>query len=146
MKPAIIVDFDGTLSNTKHREHFVLARPKKWQAFFEAADKDPLHEWCRTLILNYKKEGFDIIILTGRPEWMRSLSIEWLNKFQIPFDKLLMRADEDRRDDPVIKWEIFQKSILPEHSVSFVLEDRDRVVKMWREKGITCLQCADGNF
>lgn len=146
MKPAIIVDFDGTLSNTKHREHFVLAKPKKWRDFFEAADKDPLQDWCREVITKFKADGFSIILVTGRPEWMRELSLTWLEKFQVPFDKLLMRQNEDHRDDPIIKWEIYEQFILLEYSVLFVLEDRDRVVKMWREKGLTCLQCADGNF
>jgi hypothetical protein len=27
-----------------------------------------------------------------------------------------------------------------------VLDDRDQVVKMWRERGFRCLQVANGNF
>ena len=28
----------------------------------------------------------------------------------------------------------------------FVVEDRDQVVKMWRSLGLTCFQCAKGDF
>jgi len=30
--------------------------------------------------------------------------------------------------------------------VKFVVEDRKRVVEMWRREGYTCLQVAPGNF
>lgn len=146
MKPAIIVDFDGTLSDTKHREHFVLTQPKKWQEFFEAAGDDPLHDWCAEIIQAMKERGCSIILLTGRPEWMRDLSEKWLEKYQIPYDALYMRADDDHRDDPIVKWDIYQDSIKPDYNVLFVLEDRQRVVDMWREHHITCLQCAVGDF
>lgn len=146
MRPAIIVDFDGTLSSTKHREHFVLQEPKQWQPFFEAAKDDPLHEWCKETILAMKAKGYAIILLTGRPEWMRELSIKWLEQYEIPYDHFYMRADDDHRDDPIVKWDIYQKEIKPEYSVLFALEDRQRVVNMWREHHITCLQCDVGDF
>jgi hypothetical protein len=30
--------------------------------------------------------------------------------------------------------------------ILFVVEDRSRVVEMWRSEGLTCLQCAHGDF
>ena len=33
-----------------------------------------------------------------------------------------------------------------EHEVVAVFDDRDKVVKMWREIGLTCMQVAPGNF
>jgi hypothetical protein len=30
--------------------------------------------------------------------------------------------------------------------ILFVVEDRSRVVKMWRSEGLVCLQCAPGEF
>jgi beta-phosphoglucomutase-like phosphatase (HAD superfamily) len=146
MKPAIIVDFDGTLSDTKHREHFVTSQPKQWKEFFHAADKDPLNNWCFEIILAMKNRGYSIIMLTGRPEWMRELSVYWLEQYNVPYDHLYMRADEDHRDDPIVKLDFYNSKIKPEYNVSFVLEDRQRVVDMWREHHITCLQCAVGDF
>ena len=32
------------------------------------------------------------------------------------------------------------------YNVKFVLDDRNRVVEMWRSLGLTCLQVADGDF
>ena len=57
-----------------------------------------------------------------------------------------MRQNSDRRPDDVIKAEIYETCIEPYYNVLYVFDDRDRVVKMWREKGLTCLQVAEGNF
>lgn len=143
---AIIVDFDGTLSDTKHREHFVQSKPKQWQAFFEAATDDPLNQWCFEIINSMVAQGYKIILLTGRPEWMRGLSENWLEKYQVPYDLFLMRKDDDHQGDPDMKWEAYQESIVDQYDILFTLEDRQRVVDMWREKGLTCLQCAKGDF
>lgn len=146
LKPAVIVDFDGTLSDPKHREHYVLSRPKMWKEFFEAAEDDELNEWCLEIINSMRDRGFAVLLLTGRPEWMRELSSKWLERYKVPYDMLFMRANDDFRDDPVFKWELFKTQIKPDYNVLFVLEDRQRVVDMWREHHITCLQCAVGDF
>ena len=36
--------------------------------------------------------------------------------------------------------------IEPFYDVLCVLDDRDQVVRMWRHRGLTCLQVAPGNF
>jgi hypothetical protein len=30
--------------------------------------------------------------------------------------------------------------------IAFVVEDRDKVVAMWRELGLTCFQCQPGTY
>jgi len=30
--------------------------------------------------------------------------------------------------------------------IAFVIEDRDAMVKKWREMGLVCVQVADGNY
>jgi hypothetical protein len=46
-----------------------------------------------------------------------------------------------------VKAEIYDRDIEPRHGAPFfVLDDRDKVVAMWRSKGLICLQVAEGNF
>jgi hypothetical protein len=35
---------------------------------------------------------------------------------------------------------------IDKRKVLFVVEDRNRVVEMWRKEGLVCLQCAPGEF
>lgn len=59
---------------------------------------------------------------------------------------LLMRNKRDFRPDEVIKKEIFEKEIDPKYNVICVFDDRDKVVKMWRDLGILCNQVYYGDF
>ena len=61
------------------------------------------------------------------------------------WDLFMRPADVYNRDDE-IKYQIYQDFIKDEYEVLFVLDDRNQVVDMWRDIGLTCLQVADGNF
>jgi hypothetical protein len=63
-----------------------------------------------------------------------------------PGDELHLRSRKDNRPDSVVKMEIYKREIEPRHTVAWVLDDRDQVVRMWRSLGLTVLQVAEGNF
>lgn len=146
LKSAIIVDLDGTLTNCDHRLFHVKKAPKDWKAFFDMMDEDDIHSWCGELILAMRARGHAIILLTGRPDNYRALTEEWLRRYQVPYDLLLMRAHGDYRSDEQVKWELYEQSIAPAYQVLFCVEDRAGVVAMWRERGIPTLQCDLGDF
>lgn len=142
----IIVDIDGTLANVDHRLKFIHNTPKDWEAFHGSCEKDTPNDWCLSIVEAIKKQGSAIVLLTGRGEEYRDQTLSWLKSHNIPFDELFMRGESDRRSDDLIKKEIYENQIIPQYEISFVLEDRLSVVKMWREIGVTCLQCAWGDF
>ena len=143
----IIVDLDGTLANIDHRRHFVESKPKDWKGFFSIIEDDTVNNWCRDLIKRYYlDDDYIVYLLTGRPERYRWQSLQWLKYNKVPSDYLFMRNNEDYRSDYVVKREIYKEHIEPYCNVMFVIDDRDSVVKMWRELGLTCLQCAKGDF
>jgi hypothetical protein len=41
---------------------------------------------------------------------------------------------------------LLAKAGIPLDEIAFVLEDRNSMVKKWRELGLTCLQVAEGDF
>ena len=58
-----------------------------------------------------------------------------------------MRKDGDHRPDHVIKSEVLETIVKGYGKPPLmVFDDRNAVVKMWRDKGIPCLQVADGDF
>lgn len=87
-----------------------------------------------------------VILLTGREEKYREKTIEWLNINKVNFDELIMRPDKDKRHDDIVKKEQYENLIKPKYKVFFVIEDRDRCVKMWRDLNICCLQPFYGDF
>lgn len=62
------------------------------------------------------------------------------------YEALYLRPNGDKRKDYVVKRQIYEESVKDKFNVLFVLEDRDQVVKMWREIGLTCFQVEYGDF
>lgn len=91
-------------------------------------------------------EAPKVIIFSGRNGDSEPETREWLEDHDIHFSELHMRKPGDQRKDSVIKAEMFDKYVKDKYNVLFIVDDRDQVVKMWREKGITCLQVNYGDF
>jgi hypothetical protein len=107
-----------------------------------AQDK-AIHSMIRLCNILYTA-GLCIILCSGRNEKNRPETVDWLEKQGVPYHELLLRRDEDYRSDSVVKREFLQG--MDKSRILFVVEDRSRVVEMWRSEGLTCLQCAPGEF
>lgn len=145
MIEAYIFDIDGTLADCTHRLiHIDTDFGKKdWDTFYSLCSKDqPIEDVCRI----YRELHADVICITGRTEKYREQTEQWLNDNDLPFHDLFMRPDGDHRPDYAVKQEIFEKHIKGKYKILGVFEDRDQVVKMWRELGLTCFQCCEGNY
>ena len=141
-----IVDIDGTLANTNHRIHHLLQTPKDWQSWHSKSKDDGVH-WELVDILKWAmRSNVTIILCTGRDEEYKQDTKEWLFDHDIPYDLLYMRTKGDRRDDDVVKLEMLKDIKEKGFNPVLVFEDRDRVVKMWRNEGIRCYQVAPGDF
>jgi phosphoglycolate phosphatase-like HAD superfamily hydrolase len=136
----IIVDLDGTLADIGHRRHHVEGKRKNWPAFFKKMHLDPLNVWCRELMVAMKQAGYRIAIVSGRPDSYEEVIRAWLLQHQVPFDALHMRREGDYCPDDIVKREILHAHFR-KPDILFVVDDRESVVRMWRQEGLVCLQC-----
>ena len=141
MKTAIF-DIDGTLADCSHRLHFVKHGKRDWGAFFGAMEDDTIVEPVRELFRALVLAGNKVICCSGRPEDYRALTERWLSENGVIPDALYMRASGDFRADHIVKAEILRGIIEDGFDPFVVIDDRQSVVDMWRENGLTCLQCA----
>jgi hypothetical protein len=137
---AWIVDLDGTLALRTDRHWF------DWHRVGEDLPNEPVVAVVRALITC----GYQMIYMSGRKEQCRYQTTEWLSvnvsgtALAAP---LFMRADGDNRPDEIVKRELFEKHIAGQFDVTGVIDDRSKVVSMWRnELGLTCFAVAEGNF
>lgn len=145
-KDCIVVDLDGTLCQIDHRLHFVRGEGKKnWKAFFEALKDDTPNFWCQSIITGVK-DIYDIVLCSGRTDNYEQLTMNWLSNWGIDYNELFMRKRNDFRPDYIVKEVILDFEILTRYKPYFFIDDRSSVVKMWRSRGFTCLQCAKGDF
>jgi hypothetical protein len=143
---AIICDIDGTLANNDHRKHYLENAGKKdWDGFFSEQHLDPVNKEVAWLF-NEIQANYAGIIVTGRGEEFREITVKWLRNNRISYVELYMRRAGDRRDDTIVKKEILDRLREDGYVPKLALDDRNRTVEMWRAEGVSCWQVADGNF
>lgn len=142
----IIVDIDGTLAHMNGRSPYDYS--KVTTDIVDEHVRDIVRLWTFN-VKNVISEDFNtgyVIIVSGREDSCKDETYNWLVDNYVPFDELYMRKSGDMREDSIVKKEIYEEWIKPRFNVKFVLDDRDRVVKMWREQGLKVLQVAEGDF
>jgi len=144
MNEIVIFDIDGTLADTSEREHHVRNHPKNWNAFFAGMAQDKAVVSMVRLSNILYDAGVYIILCSGRNERHRGETVEWMNREGVRYHELRLRADDDMRSDVKAKREMLHG--LDKSKILFVIDDRSRVVEMWRSEGLVCLQCALGDF
>ena len=148
-RPAIIVDVDGTLAefDPERVRDWVLGEHKDWGPFFEHMENAPTIEPIVNLVRLLKAQGQAILICSGRPESYRQATLGWLEKNRIPYHRAYLRPDgQDNVTDETVKEALLMQMRIDGYTPWLVLDDRDAVVQQWRRLGLTCLQCAPGDF
>jgi len=149
----VIFDLDGTIADIEERRQLSTKENGKmdWDVFFDPKNIDldlpntPVIVMARLL----KESGHRIVIFSGRSKATKDATKQWLNNFNVPFDILKMRPTSKEfmfmpDDDLKKKWldDLFPNK----EDILCVFDDRDKVVKMWRDNGLSCMQVNEGNF
>lgn len=139
VKPRVVLfDVDGTLmKNTGGRKFW------EWDRVGEDTPNAAVVELAHSII---KAGELEIVVMSGRDEVCYEATCRSLGEQQVWFRELIMRPHKDNRPDDIVKFELYQERVLPNYDVAFVVDDRQKVVDMWRRLGLTCLQVAPGNF
>lgn len=143
---AVIFDIDGTLADCAHRRAHLVGEKKNWAAFNDTMHLDPVIEPVMEVLRTLQSAGSAIVLCSGREAVFRDVTETWLRKHGVPYKALYMRGVKDYRADPEIKSELLDEIRKDGFDPWLVVDDRQRVVDMWRARGLTCLQCAPGDF
>lgn len=142
----IICDLDGTLALIDHRRHFVVGKHKNYDKFHAACDQDIVNVPIQTILQELNELGYVLYITSGRMETVRDKTEAWLKENGIQYEMLLMRKEGDYTPDHELKRQWLHTLLPKKETILLVFDDRDRVVQMWRDEGLTCVQVAPGNF
>jgi len=146
----VIVDLDGTLALNKHRSHYIdKTKVKKvdWVSYFLACDKDIPNQPVITTINALKHLGYKIHIFSARGDIAKEKTVKWLAENNVMYDELTLREMDTYTPDEILKRSWLLK-FYPKYKedILCIFDDRNKVVDMWRELGLTCFQVANGNF
>jgi hypothetical protein len=147
-KDVVVCDLDGTISLDTHRAHYLKGSGNpnnQWDKYFAACGSDEPNWPVIQLLTLFRVNKKKIYILSGRVEKVRIDTLEWLDRYKVPWDALEMRPTENRVDDTTLKLQWVDTLAIRER-IWLVLEDRSRMVRAWRDAGFPCFQVAEGDF
>ena len=151
MKNTIIFDLDGTLALIDKRRE-LSTNPNGKIDFNKLHDPSLIkHDKPNWPVIKmaqlFAEQGFKIVIFSGRSDKTATATLSWLSQSKVPFYKLVMSPYKTTNFVPD---EVLKKDMLDKHldinDIFMVVDDRQKVVDMWRSLGLICLQVADGNF
>ncbi len=103
-----VIDIDGVLADVRHRVHHLEQHPQDWQAFFREARHDPPLgvglDTARRLA-----EVYDVVYLSGRPEYLRRDTERWFRDHDLPRGPLHLRPRGDYRPAYQVKLEVLRR-------------------------------------
>jgi len=153
MNKSVIFDLDGTLALIDKRRA-LSEKPNgkiNWNTFFDPENiklDEPNHSVIKMAqVLN--ESGHTIVILSGRSKATKEATVDWLKQYDVPYNVLKMRPTGQHwaymPDDDLKKG--WLDDLFPDkNNILCVFDDRDKVVNMWRDMGLTCMQVAPGDF
>ena len=139
MRECVIFDLDGTFAFLGDRSPYDASR----------AEHDEVNQAVHFVYeaIRRGKPETVVLLVSGREDRWRAETERWLERHGIIADGLFMRRAGDRRKDSVVKREIYERQIAGHYTVRVVFDDRDQVVRLWRDDlDLPCFQVAWGNF
>ncbi|MGV1079755.1 MAG: AAA family ATPase [Candidatus Nanopelagicales bacterium] len=138
---AVLCDVDGTIALHGERSPYDLTR----------VHEDVPHSRVIDILASLVGDGRRVVFMSGRNESVRQATREWIDQHVMSVlpdadYELYMRPSGDVRNDYIVKAELFEAYVRGRYNVACVLDDRARVVKVWRALGLLCLQVAPGDF
>ena len=136
----VVCDIDGTVALRNGRSPYDLTK----------VSEDTFDPRMTRVLRYFMGTGVKVIFVSGREgteQCMRDTT-QWIFDNIGRRDKwdIIFRTEGDHRNDAIVKEEIYDQYIKDKYNVVVVFDDRDRVVKMWRDKGILCCQVYYGDF
>lgn len=137
-KEAVIVDVDGTLCDVSGIRHYLLDDPKNrnFEKFHKASALCPPITDTLTWVHEHLAAGRAVFVVTARRQRWEYLTRQWLRKWEIPHDVLLMRADADDRRDDLVKADILARIRAAGFIVTAAIDDNPGVIAVWEAEGI----------
>lgn len=116
-----------------------------WQQFFEECEHDKPIEPTRHLLEHLFYHGEEIHIWSGRCESVRQKTIDWINRHLGGMKRitdLKMRPIGNSSPDDFLKEQWLDELIATScKTIHYVFDDRPKVVRMWRKRGIFVFNC-----
>lgn len=123
-QPAIIIDLDGTLVDSSHRE------PYDYDKIIDDKVIVPVDN-----LIDFSKGiyHFIVILLSGRSEDCREQTEDWLWNNASKYDYLILNKNKENQ---IIFKKKEIKKLMKKYDILYCLDDNPEVVKMYKSLGL----------
>jgi phosphoglycolate phosphatase-like HAD superfamily hydrolase len=136
----LLTDLDDSLCDSAWREPYK-AMEGGWDHYHSQLHLDKLVPEVIALVRGLFFAGWKIHALTARPEKWRQATLRHLIKYSVPIERVLMRADNDRRRSPDVKMDMVINNFDGiSRSQIVALDDREDVALAYKSLGIVTIQ------
>lgn len=130
----IILDLDGCLSDDRWRRKYI-GKP--------LCDGDDPFTRYHSLCLMDKAANHkdflprnDVIIITSRPQRYEALTRQWLGRYSLKPEMLIMRPNDNHEDSATFKRKAAVVLLATGHAIDSAYDDRQSVVDVYRSLGM----------
>lgn len=146
---AYLVDIDGTVAHGHFEEEsaaHIGGRRRRAFDWARVGEDDPALNVIQT-VNSLRSAGETIIFMSARKDICFEETEAWITEhFGWEPEHLYMRRSDDDRPDNETKSEMFDTHIRGKFNIIACFDDRDKVVKQYRDMGLTVYQVAYGDF
>ncbi|RLV56020.1 hypothetical protein D9V41_09015 [Aeromicrobium phragmitis] len=135
-RPAVLIDLDGTLCDTRAIEYLIEGAEPDYHAFHAASAGCPARPAMVEVVQRAHAVGHAVLIVTSREFIWRDLTLDWLVAHGIEHDGLYMRYASDFRPAVVVKAELLEQLRDDGFEPVEAWEDSDDILRLWRDSGI----------
>jgi predicted kinase len=137
----VLVDVDGTLATIEDGQGGTVRYQHDESKVLHDKPIEFVVRWVQALYPHY-----NICLVSGRHDWCGDDTCDWMDMHGVAFDHILMRYSGDNRSDVLVKQEILNElaAVIGKENIAFVIDDRPRVVEMWRSNGLLVIPVRGG--
>ena len=135
----VVFDLDGTLADIEPYLHFLVQHPdhpRDWYGFHESVYGAAPKADVLAMYSLYTMRDIEVVILTSRQRDWEGVSTDWLWKWGIDYDRLIMRGMKDKRSAPEYKREELMKLKSEGFNIVHVFDDHPGVIEVCNELGL----------
>lgn len=135
----LLLDLDDSLMDAAWRNPLIDG--ESWDFYHSQLIHDQPIPEVLALVRGLFFAGWKVHALTARPERFRQLTVRTLIKFSIPVERVLMRADSDKRRSPDVKMDMVLNNFEGiKRNQMIAIDDREDVALAYKSLGIVTFQ------
>lgn len=141
MKNFIVIELDNVICNTTARQHLL---NEGWSDYHSALETDTPNEAIVQILKSLDFQGYEILVVSGRPAKYDLQTLKWLSTYEVPVDEILLREDWDFRSEIDVKLDLLdsffgsRQEVLDNVIVAF--NNNEKVIEAFRSAGIETWQ------